>query len=244
MGGINNLFRQNIPHVIENIFHNLTVIDLAKCREISRQWRDFIDNNLYARRRLYLVLNDFSENINSHIHVVNTNICFDNDIVVLDNEVQDVMDENEVVREIDIFDATTYQPMYRLGTYALPSFYCLQRMKMQHKILIIFTTSNFEDKLLTFDLVDPSAPKERNFRPAGRLPLICADADGKYDLSVYRFSPKIMNVNSLESGLLIKRIPLRREGHIVSVKIEWPRCLAIIAIEDSVSNDPVRKLAF
>merc|ERR1711915_597210 len=55
-----------------------------------------------------------------------------------------------------------------------------------------------------------------------------------------RFSPKTMNLNSLESGLLIKRIPIRREGHIVSVKIEWPKCLAIIAIEDCATNDPVR----
>ena len=95
--------------------------------------------------------------------------------------------------------------------------------------LIVFTTSNYDDKLLTFNLTKPSSPEAGNFRPAGRLPLVCADANDKYDLSVYSFSPKIMNLNSLKTGLLLKRVPVIHPGTVVAVKLGWPRCEAIIA---------------
>ena len=51
----------------------------------------------------------------------------------------------------------------------------------------MFTTQQYEDLLLCWDLRPaPARPAPRGFRPAGRLPLVCADADSSHELCVYR----------------------------------------------------------
>jgi hypothetical protein len=168
----------------------------------------------------------------SPMQMTYTNVCVDEDIVVIDKYLE--IEENdpehdEKIRQIDVYNAIDFSHIYHIGNFYDPSFHCLNKMKMVNKLLIVFTTSNYDDKLLTYNLTTPSSPEAGNFRPAGRLPLVCADANDKYDLSVYSFSPKIMNLNSLKTGLLVKRIPIVYSGWVVAVKLGWPRCVAIIA---------------
>jgi len=227
---ISQLFLQSIPHVVETILGYLTVRELSRCRRVGMLWLIFIDNNTKLSRRLIWMYSHLGS-LNP-VQLICTNTCVDDDIIVIDQHV-DIGDreDEEKVRKIDVFSTHDFCHIYHIGYFTDPSFHCLSKMKMVNKMLIVFTTSNYDDKLLTYKLTKPASPEAGNFRPAGRLPLICADADDKYDLSVYSFSPKIINLNSLKTGLLVKRIPLKEMSMIVAVKIGWPRCFAITAFE-------------
>merc|ERR1712123_121721 len=215
---ISQLFLQSIPHVLETILGYLTVRELGRCRRVGRLWLWFIDSNCKLSGRLSWMYDEL-ESI-SPVKLTITNTCGENDHEIV-----------EKIREIDVYNTSDFSHIHHIGNFSDPTFHCLNKMKMVNKMLIIFTTSNYDDKLLTYNLSKPNAPEAGNFRPAGRLPLICADADDKYDLSVYSFSPKIINLNSLKTGLLVKRIPIKEMSMVVAVKIGWPRCFAITAFE-------------
>jgi len=172
----------------------------------------------------------------SRVKIIRTDSCMDEEIIVVD-KYETVVDEE--VRNIDIYNTRDYSPIAHIGHFPNPSFRCMNKMKLVNKILIIFTTSNFSDKVLTYNLTNPSLPEIRNFRPSGRLPLICADADDRYDLSVYSFSPKILSLNSLSTGLLVKRLPVVAPGQVVGVVLGWPRCLALTAVGEK--DHPVQR---
>ena len=234
---LSQLFLQNISHVLENILGHLTVRDLARCRRVDRQWCSFIDCNRKLSRRLFWMQPDVSSLCTADggpVRLSLTNVSSDDDIIVVDKyedkEENDDTDD-DALRNIDVYNAKNFVHIKHIGQFKDPAFHCLHKMKMVNKRLIIFTTSNYEDKLLTYDLTIPSAPEAGNFRPAGRLPLLCADADDKYDLSVYNFNPKMMNLNSLKNGLLVRRIPTG-SSLVLAVKIGWPRCVAVTACED------------
>jgi len=202
---------------------------------VGRLWLWFIDSNCKLSGRLSWMYDEL-ESI-SPVKLTITNTCVDNDIIIIDKYVDLGENDHEIVekiREIDVYNTSDFSHIHHIGNFSDPTFHCLNKMKMVNKMLIIFTTSNYDDKLLTYNLSKPNAPEAGNFRPAGRLPLICADADDKYDLSVYSFSPKTMNLNSLKTGLLVKRIPIEESGKLVAVKIGWPRCVAITAFEQTL----------
>ena len=233
---IAQLFMQTIPHVLETILGFLTVRDLGKCRTMARVWLRFIDSSTVLSRRLYWIYPHLRSSTASRVKIVRTDSCMDEEIIVVDK--YETM-EDEEVRNIDIYNARDYSPIAHIGHFPYPSFRCMNKMKLVNKILIIFTTSNFSDKVLTYNLTNPSLPEIRNFRPSGRLPLICADADDRYDLSVYSFSPKILSLNSLSTGLLVKRLSVAAPGQVVGVVLGWPRCLALTAVGEK--DHPVQK---
>ena len=129
-------------------------------------------------------------------------------------------------RQVMLYSALTGSLFSSLGFFPHPAYTCHAGLRINQRKLTIFTTRQYEDILVTYDLKDPRSPECKTLRSPGRLPLLCADVDRDHEMTVYNFSPTVVCTNNVATGRLEGRLDTGEE--VSSVLLGWPRGVALV----------------
>ena len=129
-------------------------------------------------------------------------------------------------RQVLVYSTLSGSLFSNLGFFPHPAYTCHAGLRLSKRRLTIFTTRQYEDILITYDLSSPRSPECKTRRSPGRLPLLCADVDREHEMTVYNFSPTVVCTNNLDSGRLEGRLETGEE--VSSVLLGWPRGLALV----------------
>lgn len=129
-------------------------------------------------------------------------------------------------REVLVYSALSGSLFSSLGFFPHPAYSCHAGLRLNQRKLTIFTTMQYEDILITYDLTNPRSPECKTLRTPGRLPLLCADVDREHEMTVYNFSPTVVCTNNVATGRLEGRLETGEE--VSSVLLGWPRGLALV----------------
>ena len=134
-------------------------------------------------------------------------------------------------RQVLVYSALSGSLFSSLGFFPHPAYTCHAGLRLNRRKLTIFTTRQYEDILITYDLTNPRSPECKTLRTPGRLPLICADVDREHEMTVYNFSPTVVCTNNVATGRLEGRLEIGEE--VSSVLLGWPRGVAMVRRKSS-----------
>ena len=209
------------PHlIVDALLHLLPLPQLALLRTLSSSIKYAVDSSRAAKRLSW----GAADLKNVPLALAPSNVTRDGTLVVVEMR-------ERGGRQVLVYSALSGSLFSSLGFFPHPAYTCHAGLRLNRRKLTIFTTRQYEDILITYDLTNPRSPECKTLRTPGRLPLICADVDREHEMTVYNFSPTVVCTNNVATGRLEGRLEIGEE--VSSVLLGWPRGVAMVRRKSS-----------